>query len=254
MNNENTAPEPRIVPAYQLLLAGAIGAFFVAFGDILNNEQAGTVAKIAEVMRVQLGLNFAQGLLIPLLIITVLGMLLCWARQSGIRNHIDAFIIGSAIFAFLGFATSQPEHADPADRAAGNTSAARESLSLVATAWAEEPRVIAVAPIGTVVITVQASTADATVEQMTITARDPESARIFTTHQVQGNRLTLQKPIGDYLLEIESPGFKRTTTRVTLTEEVKEYSLTMEATRVSLRLQRLVMPQTVELKQKENIG
>src|SRR4030095_2792005 len=90
-------------PAPKLYYASALGAFCLGLGDLVSNGPAATVLKIGDVLRqyVFWGNDFGGG--IPLLLLGVLGVCLCWVHEP--KTRVDAFSRGFSVFAVLAVVT-----------------------------------------------------------------------------------------------------------------------------------------------------
>lgn len=248
----HTAPIGEKSPG-KLVFAAALGAFILGFGDLLNNDKSATVIKIAEVIRQYLYPELMYGALISLMMIVILGCGICWVHQPHTRH--DAFTRGLSVFAVLAVITPYELPPGGLDSKLPQKVTFDRQFSIFSSAWAEgsdmtlkikEKNKFSLK--GEAVITLRTPDKKDSIYFSTVTVREPRSARIIAVERVYGSSFSLIKPIGNYLLEIESPGHKRTRTNVLVNEGFKKYSLPIENTIIPLSIQRLYPPQEVTLK------
>ena len=90
-------------PNYQMYLAGGLGALFLGFGDLLNNDTAATVLKIGAMIKRHVYPGIESGGSIGLCLLVLFGVCVCWIYQP--KTRIDAFARGLSVFALLTVAT-----------------------------------------------------------------------------------------------------------------------------------------------------
>ncbi len=256
MNIENSSPvaSSNKKSSIDIYIASAFGAFCLGFGDLLINEDRATVLKISEVIRQYLYTKLGDGGLISLILLVLLGGFVSWVYQP--HTHVDAFGRGFAVFALLTAITPLNTSPGSLSSITSQSNNAISWLSVFPTAYAQnqDSTITTNAEIkdkqsGKATIVLSTPTGKDNIRNVTVTVRNPSTAKIIAAEHVYGDVFTLQKPVGTYLIEIESPNYKRIRTDVKIVDEAKEYSLPIEKTKVPMFVQRLFSPKEVELKE-----
>ena len=239
-----------------ICLAASFGALCLGFGDLINNDRAATVLKLGEVMRRYIYSGFESGGLWALVLLALLGAGVCWIHQP--KTRIDAFTRGFSVFAILAVVT--PFHREATQQSAlaspsGASVIARnqEPLSAaVVLAFMQVQREeahdrVQVSPeirqpesndkkVALVWLKSDAGSIDKTL----VTIRDPKTAEILSSKSVMGNNFSFSSDIGEYLVEVEVLGFRRTSFTIKLTDKEVGYSVPMTDSIFPLSWQRLV--------------
>lgn len=252
-----------IEPLWKLYLAAGFGALCLGFGDLLNNDKAATVLKISEVVRQHIWPGLEIGGLLALLILVVLGPCFCWIHQP--RTRIDAFGRGFSVFALLAVAAPFQPVGKGLDSPSGSKQAETHSFGLVTSAEAADPRTpspvnskgeAAVAqPSGgaptttppTTVIKIEPVFSAGNVKNATVTIRDIRTGKVLGWEQVPANQFTINRPKGEYLIELEASGHRRTSAKLLIMETSSAFKLKVEPSIVPVSVQRLYTSERVEL-------
>jgi hypothetical protein len=236
--------------AWKIYAAAAFGAFILGFSDLLKNGSAATVLKMAEVLRQYVYSGFGTGAWFALLALAILGIALCWIHGPG--NHIDAFSRGFSVFAVL--AVTVPTDDPPAkvtSTGAGHSAYAIDFLISPANAQ------MAGAPPGTYVSS--AKNEGTVVIQLphlkdlenpppsVVTLRDAKSEKVVTTERISGSKFKISRPVGNYLMEVETPSYRRVSVKLEIKHPVDAYALSVKEAAVPLNVQRIYGPAAGEL-------
>ena len=227
-------------PAPKLYCASALGAFCLGLGDLVSNGNAATVLKIGEVLRqyVFWGNDFGGG--IPLLLLGVLGVCLCWVHEP--KTRVDAFSRGFSVFAVLAVVT--PYQPNPGGL---DASVPMQKATLwFSTVHASGPKT-GEAPTGTAKIILRPA-GGAAVSEATVTVRDAKSAKIIAVERITSKEFAIRKPAGHYVVEVESPGFRRTSSQLQIRNASEAYAMPLEESSLPLSLQRLTPPAQATLR------
>lgn len=242
--NVTLTQETPTVAAWQLYLAAAFGAFCLGFGDLVKNGQAATVLKIADVIHEHLFPGFGVGAAVALVLLIGLGVGYCWIQGPG--TLVDAFNRGFSVFAVLAVVTATD--AVPAGLSAPTAAGVRfrATPSLIAPAYAQENigselRLSAepIAPLGQAIIQITTLKGKAEMPVITVTLREAETRKVIGLEQVRGATLHIQRPPGKYLLEVETPGYRRTEVMCDIDDQINAYALSLPETEWPLSIQRL---------------
>lgn len=228
-------------------LAGALGAFVAGFGDLLSNDKASAVVKIYEVLRVHF-LTQLDNASVALLLITLLGAAICWVYQP--INRVDAFVKGLGIFALVNIAT--PYEIPPGKSFSSQTANQRgHSIFIVGTALAQItphkqdiPSMTISKPTTIIIKNINPNQPS---PDVTMTVRDVNTKRILTLDRTIGHSVTLRKPPGKYLLEVEVPGYRRASAVINTHDHPEKYFIELTETKIPLSIQRLIPPAYTEL-------
>ena len=234
-------PSPALAKPQQdgpiaIYTAAALGAFFLAIGDLFTNNNAATTMKIAEVIKQHLFVGFDLAIfIIPGLM--VLACCLCWVFQP--QTRIDGFGRGFALFAMLSVAT--PYGSPPQGVSSANHTVTASSILGIGAAFAAESR--SAPSTATVIVSFEGRSQPPSSALLTL--RDPRTARILGQQTIRGP-VTLAAQPGTYEVEIEANGYRKTTASVQIQRQPLSYTVSVQKTFVPLALQRLWAPKNVQ--------
>lgn len=226
-------------------VAGGFGAFILAIGDMLKAEDISTMTRIAQMFREQ-GMPGAEGLMLPIVLVVVLGIGVTWVHRPSLRT--DGFVRGLSVFALLGAVSPElPPQDTLHDNHEGHGTSLRQdaTLSTSFTAFAlagpsltsEQPFSAAInilgLPSGTPVY---------------VTMRSARSRRVVGRETVTTSRILIEKESGNYSIELEAEGYQRIKFDLRLRED-GAYSVRLQPSQIPLALQRLRAPRKVTLAQ-----
>lgn len=244
-------------PSYKLYLASALGAFFLGFGDLLNNDTAATVLKMGEVIRQYIFPGLQSAGLIALIFLVIFGCCVSWVHRP--QTRLDAFARGASVFAILAVAT--PYQPSPK----GLDTALMAFLSPIKPVYAEQlqgathvKKQKKKSKKGKYLATINVKPAAdwKAGSYASITVRDAKTAKILATKRT--GRLSFSISIkkqkkkpkkGKVLVEVEAAGFRRTSINVTLSLDAKTYTVPLEKSKVPVSIQRLYAPKKVKLRE-----
>jgi len=245
--------------SYKLYFAAAIGALCLGFGDLLNNDHAATVLKMAEIFRKYIYPGLQSGGIWALVLLVFLGGFVCWLHKP--QTRVDAFARGFSVFALL--AVTTPYQGVPGGLNSPPQKISHSPMSLFQTdnAYAQGgeankdklPEGSASQSdsnqgdqTGVVRVFIEPAQIE-TVSGATVTVRDATSAEILARARIVGEHFTVTKPVGEYTVEVESPGFRIIVFDLSISDQTKAYNLPMRKSRIPISLQRLVAPETGKL-------
>jgi len=234
---------------YKLYFASAFGAFCLGFGDLLNNEHSATVLKISEIMQQLLQFDIGAGGLLALILLTVLGVCVCWIQQP--KTRLDAFSRGFSVFAVLAVATPfEPphEHEKPS-----NTTAEMISFSDV--------RADNNTPLrmrggggdkhGNIEIILTLDKLNVRVKNARIALRNYDTKKLVmvTSTKIRNKKLKLSHlPLGKYIFEIEIANFRHAQVEVGIKSGFQRYELSLDSSAIPSALQRLTSSKKYKMK------
>lgn len=237
--------ETPTVTVWQLYLAAAFGAFCLGFGDLVKNGHTATVLKIADVIREHLFPGLGVGAAVALVLLIGLGVGYCWIQ--GPSTLVDAFNRGFSVFAVLAVVTSTD--AVPAGLSAPTAVGRlgiRATPSVIAPAYAQEDLrseiglpAEPVVPFGQAIIQITTLQDNAEVPVTTVTLRDAATRKVIGLEQIRTATFSIQRPPGKYLVEVETPGYRRTEVMLDINDQINAYTLSMPETALPLSVQRL---------------
>lgn len=236
--------------AWKIYAAAAFGAFVLGFSDLLKNESTATVLKMAEVLRQYVYSGFGTGAWFALLVLAILGIALCWIHGPGTR--VEAFSRGFSVFAVLAVVTPTGDPpAKVASTGAGHSTYAIGFLISPANAQVggapPGTYVSSTKDEGTVVIQLPHLKDLENPPRSVVTLRDAKSEKVVATERVSGSKFKISKPVGSYLVEIETPGYRRMSVALEIEHGFSAYALSVKEAAVPLNVQRLYGPAAGEL-------
>lgn len=230
--------ETPTVAVWQLHLAAALGAFCLGFGDLVKNGHAAIVLKVADVIHEHLfPWSGAAGALVLLI---GLGVGYCWIQ--GPTTLVDAFNRGFSVFAVLAIATSTDAVPAPLSAPTAMGLGIRGTQSLIAPAYAQEEIGLSaepVVPLGQAIIQITTLKDNVEMPVTTVTIRDAATKRVIGRENIRGAALRIQRTPGKYLVEVETPGYRRVEVMLKIEDQINAYNLSLTETALPLSVQRL---------------
>lgn len=231
---------------WDIYIAAGIGAFILCISDLIKNGNSSTVFKISDVIRTHLTSSLGEGALPTIILMVFLGVVLCWVHAP--NSRIEGFTRGFSVFAIL-TVVSPVQITDPLDSGNINQTFTTSSsfdippLSFFISSATARPFSNNNAESkteGSAVIIFPSLSTNSKSEIATVTLRDAKTEKIIARQDIIGSQFKLKKPYGDYILEVEKSGFRRTEAPISITENIAGYKLAMEKSNIPLGLQRLV--------------
>lgn len=228
-------------PTWDVYAAAGVGAFFLSISDLLKNGEGSTVSKMSEIVRVLLSPSLGEVALFSILLLVLLGVALCWVYAPDSRA--EGFARGFSIFAILAVVSPSSNGgplSTPNQQVEQSSSPPASYLSFfIPFAYAESHeeavntgKVVILLPPGQ-------SGSDAS-DEVTDTLRDAETEEIVARESIAGEEFQIEKPYGEYILEVEKPGFERTKAALSIDNSSAAYEFPMEESVVPVGLQRLL--------------
>jgi hypothetical protein len=221
-----------------IYISAALGALFLGVGDLLNNQNAATVLKLSETIRVNLYPNLESGGLVALILLVIFGAGVCWVQQP--LTRVDAFARGFSVFALMAVtapyrpATEGITHPINLPHIQGSIS----GLLGISIALAEID-----VQTNSVDIVIQPPKSNTLPADTQVTLRELDTGRIVGASHAGSGKLTINQPIGRYLMEVEARGYRRTSTELQIAKENKAINIPIENSIIPLSVQRLYAPE-----------
>jgi len=237
--------------SYQIYLAGLFGSFCIAFGDLMNNPDTGTINHIQLIITKHF-LPTGSGsttIIIALLLIMLCGTGICWVHKP--ENRMEAFTRGLSIFAIFALGTTPSLNnyndngkvANPPGEHAAIYSSSPLLFEFVTTAYAQDN-----ATIGDATIRIEPQKDGGTpTTAKKITLREKNTGKFVAQEVTSDETVLIRKPVGDYSMEVEMPGHRRTVTTVPIEKEPQEYKLAVPTSSIPQGIQKLYSPKPVAL-------
>jgi hypothetical protein len=236
-------------------LAGAGAGALTGILDLFKDHNNGTVARVGRGLREHL-FGGADLLLAPtfwaIVLIVVVSLFLCWVFE--VTSRLDGFLRGCTILAAFSIGAPEPlinKHdiartatpaAAPTDGRGGNSSWGVSSA--FAQAARGQPK--ADARTGEVYVTLRHLTGRSPIRS-TISVQDFSSRKLVELFQIEGDKIEITQPYGQYLVEVQTPGFATTAFSLTINEPVLAYKANVSASSVPLAVQKLITPSRIDL-------
>ena len=246
------------VSLFQKCAAASLGALFFGLGDLITNGDAATIVKMSEVLGRFL-FPILDNAAFSLFLLIALGALLAWVYEP--RTRLDAFARGLSVFAMLSVATPYDQVSSGLDGVAGSQQGRVVEHGEVQTAalppvgWAfaaeageqesipsSEKAADRALEIGRVTIRLRSRDPGKVLDGADVTIRDIETGQKLGSERIAGSVVSFSRPLGSYLVEVESPYFKRVHFTVEITSGEGDFSLSIPTSRVPLAFQRLLSP------------
>ncbi len=235
---------------YVLYAASGLGSLFLGFFDLMNNGRTAMTAKMAEVLRTHLFMQDA-GALFPLLFLAVMGCCVAWVYQPNTR--IDAFSRGFALFALLSVGTPYGNvPSNLSEEKTPGTENPGQSFLGVSQAFAQDKfqKTLVNNPLKSIGLWIQYENSGGERPSYTrIAIRDSRTGRLLgqiVQDQHHSPMITIRRPAGIYLIEVEAPGYRRSAFKIEIGEDQRAYSVLLESTATPLVLQQLFPHKEIE--------
>jgi len=221
-----------------IYVSAALGAFFLGVGDLLNNNSAATVLKLAETIRQNLYPQLNSGGLVALVLLGIFGAAVCWVQQP--KTRVDAFARGFSVFALLAVTAPYNPPTTGLNHAADHHANENVMLSMfgISAAYAQSNT-----PTVPVEITLVPSSGSALPSDTKVILREFNTGKIVGTSHISSGKFTLKQPQGIYLLEVEASGLRRTSAKIQVDGVSQAIAVPIEDSRIPLSIQRLYAPQ-----------
>ena len=231
----------------EFYIAAAFGAFFLGFGDLLKNDKFATVLKMSEMIKQHLYPGFGAGASIALIFLVIFGIIVCWVHRP--HTRIDAFSRGFSVFALFAVASPSEIVAVSQMPVNGQSAQAFSATFPIQSAYAQSGietdfynELYVPVKQGEAVVVLPDLKRLKTHPAVTVTIRDPKTAQIKFLEKFFGSKFKIQQPIGEYLLEVETSGYRRVEVAIGIENTIDAFSLHLVETKVPLSIQRLYGP------------
>lgn len=228
----------------QSCIAGGLGAFVLAIGDLGRNDTR--LLNVQEVLT-KLGLSHGDDFLVPVLLVVCLGVVVAWVYRPRLR--VDAFLRGLSVFAIIGTATpatsaSELERGSPLEPTDSSSvaPAAPAAVHPSSITWGGGQK-SHVGKSARAVFSIRGATKNTVA---LVTVRNADDGRIVARERVEGSRFRIERTVGRYVVEYEAKGYRRVQFKLSL-ERNGTYTFGVTKTSVPLAIQRLASPETITL-------
>jgi hypothetical protein len=236
---------------WQFYLAGGGAGALTSLLDFFKDWDNGTVARVASALGQHLfgGTNlYLTPTFWAIVLIFVVSVFVCWVFE--VRSRFDGFLRGCTVLAAFSIGAPNPvinQQFIPSRN---------PNLSLAsATQLAEPPAMISSAiaqnslplstPTGEAYVRLGHLQGKTSVPESTVTIRDDSSRRI-EIFKTTDDTIKVVQPYGNYLIEVQTPGFADIDFELTVDQPVSGNRVTAQRSSVPLAIQRLVTAARVE--------
>lgn len=215
--------------ACKLYAASAIGAWMLGLTDYVRHGADSTVVAMNKGLS---ALHPSIDLLLVILLMTpLLGLIAAWIFQPTTKR--DAFALGFAVFSLFALVPEQPEEA-PVDELSVSSKETEVGFRLVGPAHAQEE--VAEGGSATLLLAYDGE-APAKTE---VSVSNLTKGEWLGSYVVQESLHLVGTPGDQIHLEIEAPGYERTSIELTLQEPGESYTVQLQESGTPLFIQRLV--------------
>jgi hypothetical protein len=263
---EDVTQQAQIRIGGDIYASAALGSFALGVADLLRNTQSSTVVRLQEIFKQLLPLpDFGLGAWVALSVVVILGTLLCWVHRPA--DRVEGFARGATVFAVLnilspaaqvpvGLVTGPPgpqlgalstKNGDRLGRSRFvdllvPSAAAGQASAQTATEPADH--------YGKAIVILRAAASDGgpIPENAIVTLRNPTTAQIVAQQRVARSTFLIQQPLGQYRLQVEAEGFRRTEALLTIDKDEAGYELPLAESSIPINVQLLMGHSTADLR------
>jgi hypothetical protein len=214
--------------AFKLYAASAVGAFLLGLTDYVRHGTDSTVVALNNGLA---ALDPRIDLLLVILLMTpVMGLIAAWIFQP--TTERDAFALGFAVFSLFALVPEQPEEA-AVEELSVSSEETDVSFRLIAPAYAQEE---SAQNGGAMLLLAYDGEAPAKTE---VSVSNLTKGQWLGSYIVENSLHLVGEPGDRVQLEIEAPGYERTTIELTLQDVPESYTVQLEESGTPLFIQRL---------------
>lgn len=226
----------------EVLCSSAAGAAILTVADVLYNPDSGTIERASTVLAEKLGTGPAGSFLLAIAVAIGIGVVLCYVFKPGTKG--EAFARGASVFAVLA-TLSPPLPGQTGVRATGiSGSHSFSGYSMIGRAHAQtNPR--AKIPRGEAVIILSGIDKLKRKPVSRLLLWNSNRTKLVATTKARTSRFVIKRPAGQYLVEIDTPGFRLSQSKITLGKDRKFYAIHMTRSKVPVSIQKFYGRSTV---------
>jgi hypothetical protein len=237
------------VPFY---LSGAGGGSLTGVLDLLNDPNQGTIARVGRMLKENLfggaSLFFGPAFWAIFLIVCA-SLFVCWVFE--VTSRLDGFLRGCTVLAAFSIGAPSPiinrQITDITPGLAGRPqTAAFARFVLAASAETPSPRDHPSTLIGEVYIVLDHLKEMKPRPDSIVTIRNSPSQSAIAIFTIVDNTARISQPYGQYVVEIQTPGFSNITFDLTIDASLAAYSVNAQSSSVPIALQKLLVPTKVQ--------
>lgn len=236
---------------WDVYIAAGFGAFCLALGDLVKNDKSSTVIRLSEAIRTHLISYLGEGALCALVLLILLGIIVCWIHEPS--NRVEGFARGFSVFAVI--AVASPAVQNQASLTDVNASNMDNGVSVTSPKnlekhYRKSPISLFVSSAFAQTFTKENIKGEAIIilprvnndsnSLATVTLRDVDSQKVIARQDIDGSEFRIIKPYGNYIIEIEKQGYRRTEVYITIDKPVAAFELPISESNVPLIIQKLL--------------
>lgn len=225
------------------------GSLLAGFLDLLKNPNTGIINNIQELFtRFIPTLGEPSSIMLALGLTTLCGLGVCLIYRP--LSNPDAFTRGLSILTIFAITATPPL----GSQAEGDTIKPRTHqdsqlqlniLPLARPAFAQEPEELGNTSVQIKPEKVGDSGIEATAKKIVI--RDKQTGKFVGQTVTSGDKVLINQPVGEYSMEVEIPGYRRSVTTVPVAKETKQFSVTIPDSSIPQGLQKFYPAKKVSL-------
>lgn len=219
-----------------LYLAALGGALVQAIVDKAFNDSQSVMARVGDKLLTDVMPSAFTRWFIAVIIMAIIATFLCWIFKP--KNLKTAFYGGFSILAVLtvGF----PIQVKNSVAAPNPQTSSSQQLEVKGLIWRVNDNILPWRyQVGTSIVEVSPKDEGRNISVMVITLRDIERQSIVAQQRFGGSKFNIDQPIGKYIVEIESPGYRITKSVIEVGPEPKRYRIAVDTSDVPISIQRL---------------
>lgn len=228
-------------------LAGAGGGALTATLDFFKDWHTGTVARVSSV----LGEHLLSGATLfnlrapfwTIILIVATSLFVCWVFE--VTSRLDGFLRGCTVVAAFSIGAPNPiidEQHIPAGNPKNAHLVGPTQLSVFQTivpSASAQNRSPPISDVGEAYVRLEHLREVTPIPQSTITIRD-DSSRIISLFKINTDTIRIIQPYGNYLVEVETPGFRTVDFELTISQPVSGSRISAGQSSIPVSIQKMV--------------
>jgi hypothetical protein len=234
-------------------LAGAGAGALTSILDLLKDANQGTIARVGSMLKEALFPTvslFLGPAFWGIVLVVLVSLFVCWVFE--VTSRLDGFLRGCTVLAAFSIGAPSPiinKQVSDLSPSIVVRQAGTLPLSITnAFAQAPSPEGKPGSSTGEVYIVLDHLKEVKPRPDSTVTVRSSPSHSAIAIFRIVDNTARILQPYGQYMVEVETPGFANITFDLTIDQLLAAYSVTAQPSSVPLALQKLFVATKVELK------